>query len=135
MSLGNAPSREKIIKDDGLGTWQWLKWFETIRKTLDFFISERYIATITGSTTLTDSNGTVVVATSGLTITLPAASTARIGRIWTVIFGTTGICTVQCSGSDSFPAVTSATETTLVITQRGESVVFQCTSATTWGLI
>lgn len=135
MKIDSPPSTEKIVKPDFLGTWQWLKWFETIRKTLNFFLAERFVDSISGNTTLTDLHGTVVVTVDGLTITLPAASTARIGRMWTVIFATTGTCTVNCAGSDSFPAVTSATETSYVMVSRGSSVVFQCTSATTWGVV
>lgn len=135
MKIDSPPSTEKLIKPDNLATWQWLKWFETVRKIISFFISERYVASITTSTALTDTNGTIVVTVDGLTITLPSASVARIGRIWTIIFGTTGTCTVQCAGTDTFPAVTSATETSLVMVSRGSSVSFQCTSATTWGIV
>lgn len=135
MNLSTPPSKEKIIKEDGLGTWQWLKWFETIKKTISYFLAERFVSSVTDSTALTDLHGTVLVTVSGLTITLPAASELRIGRMWTVIFATTGTCTVQCAGADSFPAVTSATETTYVMVSRGESAVFQCTSATTWGIV
>lgn len=92
------------------------------------------VSTATGDTTLTDSMMTVLVTVSGATITLPTASTARTGRAWNVIFGTTGTCTVTTQGGDSFPAPTSATETSVILNQRGQSVIMRCTSATTWGI-
>jgi hypothetical protein len=93
------------------------------------------VQSVAVNTTLDDTYQTTVVTASGKTVTLPAASTARIGKTWTIEFATTGTCTVVTSGSDSFPAPTSATETTLIMTQRGQSVSFRCMSSTTWGLV
>lgn len=110
----------------------WIKWFDAIYK---IFKRESTINSISSSTSLNDTHGTVLVNTSGLTITLPPASLDIVGNDWTIIFGTTGTCTIVCSGSDSFPAVTSATETSATIVSRGTSLTFRCTSATTWGIV
>lgn len=135
MKIDTLPAKEKIVNPESFGTWQWLKWFEAVRKIISFFLAERLVSSVSVNTILTDLHGTVVVTADGLTITLPAASIARIGRVWTIVFATTGTCIVQCAGSDTFPAVKSATETSLVMVSRGSSVVFQCTSATTWGVM
>lgn len=86
-------------------------------------------------TTLSDTVVSVLVTVTGKTITLPAASTGRIGGDWTVTLGTTGTCTVVCAGADTFPAPSSATETSLILNQRGQSVTFRCTSTSTWELV
>ena len=117
----------------------WMKWFSLLFKIFTEIYTEyqriHTVDSVSTSTTLDDDNGTVIVSADGQTITLPAASTARIGKDWTIIFATTGTCTVACAGSDTFPAVTSANETTLTMTGRGDSVTFQCTSASTWGVV
>lgn len=110
----------------------WIKWFDAIHK---IFKRESTITSISSSTSLNDTHGTVLITTSGLTITLPPASLDIIGNDWTVIFGTTGTCTIVCAGSDTFPAVTSATETSVVMVARGDSLTFRCTTATTWGIV
>lgn len=86
-------------------------------------------------TVLSDTVVSVLVTATGKTITLPPASVARIGGDWTIEFGTTGTCTVVCAGADTFPTPSSATETTLILNQRGQSVTFRCTSASTWSLV
>ena len=82
-----------------------------------------------------DSSAVWIVTTTGQTLTLPAASTGRIGNIWTVNFSTTGTLTVQRAGSDTIMTPTSATETSVIITIRGTSLDFECASATTWIIV
>ena len=143
MIFSPAPTRENYLDDKGKSVialpWQWKKWFDLLYKVLNE-INTEYIRTHTVTTSstslsLTDAHGTVVIDTDGQTVTLPAASTARIGMEWTIIFATTGTCTINCAGSDTFPAVTSATETSAVINARGDSLIFKCTSSSTWGLV
>lgn len=95
---------------------------------------EDNVQSVAVNTSLTDAYKTTYVTATGKTITLPPASAARIGRAWNIIFTTSGTCTVVCAGADTFAAPSSATETTLVMTVRGQSVVFKCLSATTWGI-
>ena len=139
MSISPPPSRENYINADGKNTiripWSWLKWFDIAYKILCEVNREHTVKNITSNTTLDDTHGTVVVTIDGITITLPVASTARIGMEWTVIFATTGSCIVACDGNDTFPAVTSASETSVTMTGRGDSVTFKCTSSTTWGIV
>lgn len=85
--------------------------------------------------TLTTAHNTVYVTASGKTITLPAASTANIGRIWTVNFSTTGTLTIQRQGSDTIMTPTSATDTSISVTERGTSITLKCVSASTWIII
>jgi len=85
--------------------------------------------------TLTTANNTVYVTATGKTITLPAASTANIGRTWTINFSTTGTLTIQRAGSDTIMTPTSATETSISVTERGTSIQLKCNTATTWIIV
>jgi hypothetical protein len=87
------------------------------------------------SASMDDTAATWRVTADGQTLTLPAASTARIGNIWTVNFSTTGTLTIQRAGSDTIMTPTSATETSVVVTIRGTSLDFECASATTWIIV
>jgi len=141
MLISPSPKGENYPVSNGsaVAPWQWLKWFENLRAGANVVISEfdreHTVTSVSVSTALDDTHGTVVVGTDGLTITLPAASTERIGKIWTVIFSTAGTCIVACAGADTFPAITSATETSLTMTSRGESITFKCLTSTTWGIV
>lgn len=89
---------------------------------------------VTSNLALTDAHCTVWLTLTGLTITLPEATLARVGRTWSVMLATTGTGTVTCAGAASFAAPTSATETTIILTARGQSVVFKCLDEDKWGL-
>ena len=92
------------------------------------------VTTVTTSTkTLTDAEQTVLVTFSGCLVTLPAASTSRIGKIWTVILGTKGYTVVQRSGSDTLNINTS--ETSVRLRTKGASVSFKCLTSTSWGIV
>lgn len=132
MNFSNPPSKEKIVDQGGMGTWQWLKWFETIRKTLNFFVEENNVSTVTINTTLTEQHGTVVVEVSGLTITLPAASAARYGREWTVILGVVGWVDITTSNGDTI--VIPVDDDTIRLTIKGASLTLRCVSANSWGI-
>ena len=84
---------------------------------------------------LNDTHNTVYVTATGKTITLPAASTARIGRTWTINFSTTGTLTIQRAGSDTIMTPTSATETSISVTIRGTSMELKCNTATSWIIV
>lgn len=34
MNLSTPPSKEKIVDQVGMGTWQWLKWFDKLHETV-----------------------------------------------------------------------------------------------------
>lgn len=85
------------------------------------------------NTTLDDTNRTVLVTASGVTVTLPAASTARIGKSWTVILGTTGFTTVARNGSDTLNLPDA--ETSIQLDEKGASVSLRCLTATSWGIV
>ena len=85
--------------------------------------------------TLITTDNTVYVTATGKTITLPAASTAHIGRSWTINFSTTGTLTIQRQGSDTIMTPTNATETSITVTERGTSIELKCNTATTWIIV
>lgn len=93
------------------------------------------VLSVAVSTAMDDSYGTYIVTATGQTMTLPAASTARIGKPWNVVFATTGTCTVQADGTDTMPLPSSAAETSVVMNKRGMSLGFICKTATTWAII
>ncbi len=118
---------------------EWLRWINALYLYVITAITELYrqiaVSSTAVSMSLTDSIGVLLVTATGQTITLPAASTARIGKVWRVIFRTTGTCTVVCAGSDTMPLPSSATETTVVMNLRGMSLDFECETATTWSIV
>ena len=87
------------------------------------------------SASMDDTAATWIVTATGQTMTLPAASTARIGKIWTVNFSAAGTLTIQCAGSDTIMTPDSATDTSVTVTIRGTSLDFECASATTWVIV
>lgn len=127
------------LSNPELDSFVWKDWFRNLKNTLSEMVLEyirvHTVTSISGSTALTDVNGTVVVTSTGLTITLPAASLERVGKIWTVNFSTTGTLTVQRAGSDTIMTDYSATDTSVIITVRGASIRFQCASSSTWILV
>ena len=91
------------------------------------------VTTVSVNTTLSDANQTIIVDTTAKVITLPAASTARIGKVWTVILGTMGYTTIQRNGSDSINL--PITSTSIRLRNKGASVSFKCLTATSWGIV
>ncbi len=87
------------------------------------------------SAAMDDTAATWIVTATGQTMTLPAASTARIGKIWTVNFSAEGTLTVQRTGSDTIMTPDSATDTSVSVGTRGASIDFECASATTWVIV
>lgn len=87
---------------------------------------------VAADTALTDDMRTVVVTASGKTVTLPAASAARVGKDWTVILGTVGYVTVARAGSDTLTLPVTAT--TIRIRTKGASLTMRCLTATSWGI-
>jgi len=90
------------------------------------------VISVAVSTAMGDAYGTYVVTATGQTMTLPAASAASIGKVWGVSFSTTGTCTVQTAGGDTIPLPSSATETTVIMNRRGQTLNFLCKTASTW---
>ncbi len=93
------------------------------------------VATTAVNASMDDTAATWIVTATGKTLTLPAASTARIGKSWTAHFATTGILTIQRAGSDTIMTPTSATETSVIANIRGMSLDFECVSATSWAIV
>lgn len=82
---------------------------------------------------LTDADDTVNAVVTGLIVTLPAASTDRVGHTWTVILGVSGYVDVTVAGSDTFNLPT--TDTTIRLDNKGASVTLRCISATSWSIV
>lgn len=93
------------------------------------------VQSVAVDTNLVDAYPTTYVTATGKTITLPAASPTRIGKEWTINFSTTGTLTIQRNGSDTIMTPTSATDTSVSVTERGTSITFRCNSATSWIIV
>ena len=96
--------------------------------------SETNVTSTAVNTTLGDSSRIIYVTADGVTVTLPAASAARVGQTWTVILATDGEVIIAPAGADTIILPTS-TETTVGITTKGNSLTFCCLNTTTWGMI
>lgn len=90
-------------------------------------------AAIATNTTLDSSTRIVSASVTGLTITLPVASSALIGKKWTVILAANGYVDVTVSGSDTF--VLPETDSTIRLDIKGSSLTLCCLSASTWGIV
>jgi len=93
---------------------------------------QELVEDITADTSLNDTHGTVVAKANKLTVTLPAASTTRIGKKWDVQLGVNGWVNITRAGSDTL--LLPETETTVQIDEKGSTVTFRCLSATEWGI-
>lgn len=93
------------------------------------------ISTVSTSTALGDDDKTTLVTVTGLTITLPAASAARVGFTWTIVLTAVGYTTIVCAGSDTLVTPDSATDTSVHVEERGTSLNFRCTSVSTWSIV
>ena len=91
------------------------------------------MATTAINLSLDDTYQTVVVTASGKTITLPAASTARIGKVWTTILGVNGYVDVSRAGSDTLTL--PETNTKIRLNTKGASLSLKCLTATSWGIV
>lgn len=115
-------------------------WIEAIRNVTTAFNAHYHepfakTGSVSTNTTLDDDNHFVTCSVSGLTITLPACTSARVGTQWTVHLGTTGNVTIVPSGSDVIITDYSATDTSVQIITRGDSLTFHCTSTSTWSIV
>ena len=83
--------------------------------------------------TLDTNHFTVYTTAASITITLPAASTDIVGKTWAVVLSVTGPVVITPSGSDVILLPTS--DTTVTLYNKGDSLLFRCLSATTWGIV
>ncbi len=90
------------------------------------------VASVSLDTSLDDTYSTVVVSTTAKVITLPAASTARIGKSWTVVLGVSGYCDIETAGADTLTLPTN--DTIIRLNNKGASVTLRCLSASSWGI-
>jgi hypothetical protein len=77
----------------------------------------------------------VVATVTGLTVTLPKASAAILGRIWTTTLAAVGQVTIVTTLGDTFPTPATDVETTVILNRRGSTVDLRCTSANTWSFV
>lgn len=91
------------------------------------------VTSVSANTTYDDSYYTVLVTATAKVMTLPAASTARIGKTWTTILGTDGYVDIVPNGTDVITLPNNDTD--IRITTKGGSVSLKCLTATTWGII
>ena len=109
------------------------EWLRRVRQIISEFLYSYIVSSVSTSTQLTDETKTVVAGTTGLTMTMPAASADRIGRNWTIILGTAGYVNITVSGSDTFILPTA--DTIIQLNIKGASITLRCVSATSWGII
>lgn len=114
------------IKDLPFAFQQWLLSLYKHEKT------ELGILQVTNTYTLNEHYGTIYVTVSGKTITLPPATSNRIGSEWTVNLSVAGNVTIVTNGSDTLMTSVSDVDTSIQITVRGDSLTFICNSPTTW---
>lgn len=81
---------------------------------------------------LDDTRRTVLMTATGKTVTLPAASAARIGKDWTVILGVAGYTDIASAGSDTLTLPTN--DTTIRLDNKGASITLRCLTASSWGI-
>jgi hypothetical protein len=93
------------------------------------------VVTTTVSVAMDDSASLWIVTASDKVITLPAASTARIGSTWTVQFSTTGLLHIIPAGADTIMTPSNDVETLVILTTRGTAIDFRCASATSWVIV
>ncbi len=93
------------------------------------------ISSVSTSTALGDDDKTTLVTVTGLTITLPAASAARVGFTWSIILTALGYTTIVVAGSDTIVTADSATDTSVRVEERGTTLNFRCTSVSTWSIV
>ncbi len=98
-----------------------------------YYNSLNPVTTTAVNYSLVDTYRTVYVTATGKTITLPAASTVRIGSKWTIILATTGYVDITRAGSDTITLPT--TDTTIRLTNKGASVTLCCLTASSWGIV
>jgi hypothetical protein len=77
----------------------------------------------------------VVATVTGLTVTLPKASAAILGRVWTTTLAAVGQVTIVTTAGDTFPTPATDVETTVILNRRGSTVDLRCTSANTWSFV
>lgn len=90
------------------------------------------VLSVSANTSLDDTHRTIFVTATGKTITLPAASAARIGKDWTVILATDGYTDIARNGSDTLTL--PETSSTIRLDQKGTSVTLRCLTASSWGI-
>lgn len=106
---------------------RWLNYLLTSK------VAEDSVSTPSGSTALGDGDGTFTVTTTALTISLPAATAARIGREWTIILAVSGYVDIAVTGSDVIKV--DGGKSSIRLDNYGATVTLRCLSASTWGLV
>jgi hypothetical protein len=99
----------------------------------DFIVNQRNILSVAVDTTLSDTAYTVLVTASAKTITLPTATSARLGRSWTVVQNCTGYVDVAPDVTDEI--ILAGGSDTIRLTQIGSNVTLRCVSSTQWVIV
>lgn len=84
---------------------------------------------------MTDAYKAVYINAPGITVTLPQATTAREGVIWTITMGVAGTATLVCADGDSFPTPDVSVETTILFDTRGTTLDFRCIEINRWAIV
>ena len=91
------------------------------------------VAEITTNTTLTETNATVFVTVSGVTVQLPQATIALVGKEFTVSLCDVGYCDVTTTSPDLIWFDTL--ENAVRLNMQGQSMTFKVLEVGKWGVI
>lgn len=91
--------------------------------------------TVTTNYQMTDAGKAVYINASGIIVTLPEATAARVGVIWTITMGIAGTATLVCTAGDSFPTPDVLAETAVLFDTRGTTLDFRCVSTNKWAIV
>lgn len=89
--------------------------------------------TVSANTAMTDAYSIYIADTSSITLTLPAAGAARVGKQWTVVQDVAGFVDVAPAGSDEI--ILRNGSDTIRLRQAGSTLVLRCVSATQWVIV
>ncbi len=95
-------------------------------------LAQATVLSVSISTAMADGTRTYVAAVSGITLTLPSATPARVGKVWSVFLLVVGTATVAASGADVIVTATSPNATSVPLTARGALVRLRCIASGIW---
>jgi len=99
----------------------------------DYRANRSLPAQVSASTQMGDDEHSFVALVSGLTMTLPPASSDRYGRDWTVSLGVAGWTDITVSAGDSL--ILPGVDDTIRLDIKGSSVTLRCMSGNSWGIV
>ena len=91
------------------------------------------VTSVAVDTTMTTTYGTYRVTASGKTMTLPACSSAILGREWTIVLATNGYVDIERDGTDTLTLPDNSA--IIRLNNKGASVTLRCITTSSWGIV